>query len=268
MIRHDGDVLHIKLLDKASGDWLWRNVVVVHRGKRHGAKGAVPLSPSLIVRGVRLSLAQPYEFSAPKSANVAGRTGGGKGAVPTDADRVCSVDRGINKQAVCSIVRSGGTVLARKFISQAMHIDRRDKVLRQIRTKASQTMGNGGKLTAGFCRTLYARAVGLNTHIAQATSKEITAFARRAHHRLREAQGLAPEGRTEEIRPQGEVPRLAACRSGEASGAASEEMGSPWPMCIRAAPAPGPTTAPGRSCCSRRTTGAAASGRARNMTAT
>jgi hypothetical protein len=178
MIRHDGDVLHIKLLDKASGDWLWRNVVVVHRGKRHGAKGAVPLSPSLIVRGVRLSLAQPYEFSAPKSANVAGRTGGGKGAVPTDADRVCSVDRGINKQAVCSIVRSGGTVLARKFISQAMHIDRRDKVLRQIRTKASQTMGNGGKLTAGFCRTLYARAVGLNTHIAQATSKEITAFAR------------------------------------------------------------------------------------------
>src|SRR6202008_371230 len=91
MIKRDGDVVEMKLLDGKSGDWLWRKAVVVHRGKRHGAEGTIPKSPSLIVRGASLALAQPYEFPRPKQDR-------------TPAERVCSVDQGINKQATCSII--------------------------------------------------------------------------------------------------------------------------------------------------------------------
>ena len=144
MLSHDGDKLIIKLLDKKSGDWLWREISVLKRGRRHNLLGALPKSPALIVRGSKLSLAQPYEFKKPKVE----KTKNSSGQVclqMSSFDAVCSVDQGMNKQAVCSIVLSDGTVLARKFISQVMHIDRRDKVLWQIRDKARHTMGKGGK---------------------------------------------------------------------------------------------------------------------------
>ena len=164
MIRHEGNTIRLKLLDAASGDWLWRRAAVVRKGMRHNATGAVAKSPSLVVRGSSLSLAQPYEFPRRRRDKEA-------------SDRVCSVDQGMNKQATCSIVCPDGTVLARKFISQAKHIDRRDKVLLQVKTKASQTMGKRGKLSKGFCSTLYARAQGLNLHIARDTSRQIVQFA-------------------------------------------------------------------------------------------
>lgn len=164
MIRYDGNIVHIKLLDRKSGDWLWRRAAVVRRGKRHGTHGAVPKSPALVVRGSSLSLVQPYEFPRPKL---------GTGSV----DRVCSVDQGINKQATCSIIAADGTVIARKFIHLGAHIDRRDKALHAIQTKARQTMGQGGKLSKGFCRTLYRRAQGLNLYLARELSRQIMVFA-------------------------------------------------------------------------------------------
>jgi len=167
-IRHNGDTVQIKLLDKESGDWLWRSATVVRKGKRHKIAGAVPLSPMLIVRGSSLSLGQPYNIKEHRLKHL-------------PKDRVCSVDQGINTGAVCSIVDVSGTVIARKFISCATHIDRRDKALLQIREKAQQTMGNGGKLVKGFCRTLYRRAVGLNKHVACFVSRQILIFAE-AHH--------------------------------------------------------------------------------------
>ena len=177
MIRHDGDIVGIKLFDAASGNWVWRKVAVVRRGLRHEVVGAVPKSPALIVRGASLSLAQPYELPRVKRDKPAVADGITVGANGITCDRVCSVDQGMNKQAVCSIVSHDGTVLARKFITQSKHIDRRDKVLQQIRVKAAQTMGNGGKLSAGFCKTLYNRAKGLNLHIARDTARQIVEFA-------------------------------------------------------------------------------------------
>ena len=164
MIRRDDDVVHIKLFDASSGDWLWRTAVVVRRGKRHGITGVVPLSPSLVVEGGRLSLAQPYECPRKRRDGKL-------------VDRVCSVDLGINKQAVCSVVDATGTVIARRFVRLAAHIDRRDKVLRTIQTKASQTTGSGGKLSKGFCKTLYRRARGINLHVGRMVSRLVLAFA-------------------------------------------------------------------------------------------
>ena len=56
-------------------------------------------------------------------------------------------------------------------------MDRRDKVLRAISRKAAQTMGTDGKLSPGFCRPLYARAAGLNQHMAREVARQIFAFA-------------------------------------------------------------------------------------------
>ena len=164
MIRRDGDALQLKLLDVTTGDWHWCRAAVMSRGQRHGASGSIPLSPALIVRGASLSLAQPYEFPRFRAER-------------KPVDRVCSVDQGINKQATLSIVAADGTVIARKFVHLGVHIDRRDKVLSAIRQKARQTMGLGGKLTKGFCRTLYRRAQGLNLHLAREVSRTIISFA-------------------------------------------------------------------------------------------
>lgn len=184
MIRHDGDIVHLKLLDAASGDWLWRAAAVVRRGPRHGAEGAVPLSPALVVHGRTLGLAQPYEFARPKRTK-------------EPVDRVCSVDLGINKQATCSVIDAGGTVIARRFVRLGAHIDRRDKVLHAIRDKARQTMGKGGKLAPGFCRGLYDRAKGLNTHVAREVSRQVVAFARAHGARVvvfEDLTGFRPRG--------------------------------------------------------------------------
>jgi IS605 OrfB family transposase len=125
----------------------------------------------LIIHGTKLHLAQPCDLPRIKTKKFLDQV-----CLQT-TDVVCSVDQGMNKQAVCSIVRSDGTVLARKFISHDMHIDRRNKVLVQISNKARATMGKKGKLSKGFCKTLYRRAAGINTHIARETAHQIMAFA-------------------------------------------------------------------------------------------
>jgi len=75
------------------------------------------------------------------------------------------------------VVQSDGTVIARGFVSEAAHVDRRDKVLMQVREKARLTMGKKGKLSTGFCAPLYRRAKGINLHIARSVSRQLIAFA-------------------------------------------------------------------------------------------
>jgi putative transposase len=167
MVRTSGDAVQIKLLDAATGDWLWRPAAVVRRGKRHGAVGKIPKSPMLVMTGNRLGFAQPYESPKPK-----------KGKSKSGIDPACGVDVGVNRQAVCSIVAADGTVIARKFISGAAHIDLRDRLAGQIHDKARQTIGKGGKLSKGFCRGLYRRVQGINTHLARSAAREILLFAK------------------------------------------------------------------------------------------
>lgn len=167
MIRHDGNATWLKLFDSQSGDWLWRRAAILRRGRRHGGEDNVPKSPTLILRGSALSLGQPYEMPRRKP-----------GADSLKNDLVCSADLGMNKGAVLTILGRNGTVHARKFVSRASHIDRRDKVLVQIRDKARQTVGSGGQLSKGFCRGLYARARGLNLQIARDLARAIIAFAK------------------------------------------------------------------------------------------
>ncbi len=90
---------------------------------------------------------------------------------------VCGVDLGINTTATCSIITQDGTVMARQFLHRGMDIDRRDKGLATVRSKARLTMGATGTLGRGFCRSIYRKAKNCNKEMANHLSGQIVAFA-------------------------------------------------------------------------------------------
>ena len=138
-------------------DWVWIKVQIAGLRQRHLLDNSKGLSPALIVKNGKAHLSVPFKLHPTK------RSG----------DFVCAVDVGINTTATATIVSSGGTVIARQFFHRGIDIDRRDKVLEQIRAKAKQTK----TLHKGFCKGLYRRAAGLNRNMAQHLSKEIVRFA-------------------------------------------------------------------------------------------
>lgn len=138
-------------------DWVWVVVTVQKVRQRHLLPHCKVLSPYLIVRGGKAHLSVPIKLHPQKLSG----------------DFVCAVDVGINTTATAAIVHRSGTVVARRFFHRGIDIDRRDKVLQQIRSKAKQTK----RLHKGFCKTLYRRAVGLNHNMAQHISNKIVQFA-------------------------------------------------------------------------------------------
>jgi IS605 OrfB family transposase len=138
-------------------DWVWVKVQISGLRKRHLLDHSKGLSPSLVVRQGKAHLSVPFKLHPKKLAS----------------DLVCAVDVGMNTTATAAIISSGGTVVARRFFHRGIDIDRRDKVLQQVRVKAKQTK----KLHQGFCKTLYRRAHGLNHNMAQHISKGIVQFA-------------------------------------------------------------------------------------------
>jgi putative transposase len=140
-------------------DWVWAKTHITQVRERHLLDHSKGLSPSLIVKGGRCHLSVPFKLHPSKL----------KGKL------VCAVDVGINTTATATIVDSSGTVISRAFFHRGKDIDRRDKVLGQIRHKARLTK----RLHKGFCKGLYRRARGINHNMAQHISKEIVQFASR-----------------------------------------------------------------------------------------
>jgi IS605 OrfB family transposase len=152
---HNFDVAEIKVWN--GSDWVWVKVQISGLRERHLLDHSKGLSPSLVVRQGKAHLSVPFKLHPKKLAS----------------DLVCAVDVGMNTTATAAIISSGGTVVARRFFHRGIDIDRRDKVLQQVRVKAKQTK----KLHQGFCKTLYRRAHGLNHNMAQHISKGIVQFA-------------------------------------------------------------------------------------------
>lgn len=152
---HDFDVAEIKVWN--GSDWVWVNVQITGLRQRHLLEHSKALSPYLVVRNGKAHLSVPFKLHPEKLSG----------------DLVCAVDVGINTTATATIISSDGTVVARRFFHRGTDIDRRDKVLQQIRVKARQTK----KLHKGFCKSLYRRAAGLNYNMAQHISKGIVQFA-------------------------------------------------------------------------------------------
>ena len=87
---------------------------------------------------------------------------------------ICGVDLGINTDAVCSIMHSDGTVVARKFINFPTEKDRLWRVLNRTRKKQRQ---HGPKAVIGLWN--YARRI--NDDLAIKVSREIVRFAKDHH---------------------------------------------------------------------------------------
>ena len=93
---------------------------------------------------------------------------------PVKDQLICSVDLGINTDAVCSIMRSDGTVLDRKFINFPSEKDRLSHVLGRIRRFQKE---HGSKQIGS--RWAYAKR--LNTELARKTARSITEYAHENH---------------------------------------------------------------------------------------
>ncbi|HEU0198543.1 MAG TPA: IS200/IS605 family accessory protein TnpB-related protein [Nevskiaceae bacterium] len=140
-------------------DWVWADVPITGKRRRHEASANKALSPTLLVQGDRTCLAVPFKI--PK-------------VWPSASDApVCAVDLGINTTATASIVHSDGTVTARRFVHRAADIDRRDRGLVRIRGRARKT----AKLSRGFCRALYRKAQHRNLELSRQVARELVAFA-------------------------------------------------------------------------------------------
>ena len=89
---------------------------------------------------------------------------------PISEQIICAVDLGINTDAVCSIMKSDGTILARKFIDFASDKDRMVHAMNRTRRKQSKY---GPKSAAG----LWAYVKRLNEDRAKKTASAIVTFA-------------------------------------------------------------------------------------------
>lgn len=156
-VKFDSEIAVAEIKVWNGSDWVWIKVLIAQVRERHLLSHSKRLSPSLIVRGGKAHLSVPFRLHPKKLSG----------------DVVCAVDVGINTTATATIVDLRGTVISRAFFHRGGDIDRRDKVLGQIRRKAKKTR----KLHKGFCKGLYRRARNIDRNMAQHISKEIVQFA-------------------------------------------------------------------------------------------
>lgn len=140
-------------------DWVWHTFSLSKSDIKYIKKLEISeSSPTLEKQGHHFVL----RFAFTKSQSMSQSSG-----------RVCSVDLGINTNAVCSKINSDGTVTARKFIDFPVEKDRMNTILGQIR-KAQKK---------GACQTskLWRFVTYYNREISIKTSHDIVQFAKQHH---------------------------------------------------------------------------------------
>ena len=153
------DEAYLKLYD--GHDWKWFRVCLKHTDMeylRRNWKGKKASAPTLEKRQRRYFLRFFYteEVTLTKTA--------------VEEQIICSVDLGINTDAVCTIMRSDGTVLGRKFINFPSEKDRMYRVLGRIRRFQRE---HGSRQVQG--RWAYAKR--LNTELGKKIAREIVFYA-------------------------------------------------------------------------------------------
>ena len=157
-IRPNRTSAHIKIFHR--NDWVWLELNLREQDikyiERH-CKATKELVPTLKNMGKRWYLVFPFEKKVELSQE------------PVRQRRICSVDLGINNNAVCSIMLSNGTVVAKSFINLATEKDHLYKALNRQR-KAQQ---NGSRKTP----IKWKHINDLNTEISRKTARAIIEFA-------------------------------------------------------------------------------------------
>jgi len=157
------DEAYLKLYD--GHDWRWFRVCLSHTDMeylRRNWYGKKASAPTLEKRHHKYFL----RFSYIEEVTLT--------QTPVKGQIICSVDLGINTDAVCSIMRSDGAVLDRKFINFPSEKDRLSHVLGRIRRfqkeHSSKQIGS---------RWAYAKR--LNTELARKTARSIAEYAHENH---------------------------------------------------------------------------------------
>ena len=125
-IRIDRCSARVKVFHK--NDWVWLDVTLNNQDVKYIEKHCNTLkecSPSLLKKGKRWYLVFPFEESVKLNDT------------PLRERIICSVDLGLNNDAVCSVMLSDGTVVARKFVNFPTEKDYLYKALNRVR-KAQQ----------------------------------------------------------------------------------------------------------------------------------
>ena len=157
------DFAYLKLYD--GHDWKWFCVNLLHTDMEYLRKnwsGVKASAPTLEKRHQKYFLRFSYtEEVALSKADVKNQT-------------VCSVDLGINTDAVCTIMRADGTVLGRKFINFPSEKDRMYRVLGRISRFQKK---HGSRQAKG--RWAYAKR--LNMELSRKVAAAVTIYAMESH---------------------------------------------------------------------------------------
>jgi len=157
------DEAYLKLYD--GHDWKWFRVYLKRTDMeylRRNWKGKKASAPALEKRHRRYFL----RFSYTEEVTLT--------QTPVKEQIICSVDLGINTDAVCTIMRSDGTVLGRRFIDHPSEKDRMYRTLGRIRRFQRE---HGSAQTQG--RWAYTKR--LNTELGKKTAGAIVRYAEENH---------------------------------------------------------------------------------------
>ena len=157
------DEAYLKLYD--GHDWKWFRVYLKRTDMeylRRNWKGKKASAPALEKRHRRYFL----RFSYTEEVTLT--------QTPVKEQIICSVDLGINTDAVCTIMRSDGTVLGRRFIDHPSEKDRMYRTLGRIRRSQRE---HGSAQTQG--RWAYTKR--LNTELGKKTAGAIIRYAEENH---------------------------------------------------------------------------------------
>jgi IS605 OrfB family transposase len=157
-IRTDTNTARIKIFHK--NDWVWLDIELNQQDVRYIQKHCKlkkEYVPTLKQEGKCWYLVFPFSDET-------------KFETPDIQDQtICAVDLGLNNNATCSIMRSDGTVIGRKFINLSVEKDHLEKAVNRVK-KAQQ---HGARRTP----VKWKHVNDLNMDISRKTAKEIIDFA-------------------------------------------------------------------------------------------
>lgn len=145
-----------------NNDWVWQEVTLREQDIKYiekNCKDMKSFSPLLIKSGRKYYL----QFSFEKKIQLT--------KTKIKDQIIVAVDLGINTSAVCSAMKSDGTILGREFINQPREKDHQNHLLNRLRLKQKQT-GIGFKMPR-----VWNKINNLNMQIVNNTVNRITNFA-------------------------------------------------------------------------------------------
>ena len=157
------DAAYLKLYD--GHDWKWFHVRLRHTDMEYLRKnwsGKKASAPTLEKRHRKYFLRFSYTEDVILTK------------APVEEQIICGVDLGINTDAVCTIMRSDGTVLGRKFIDFPSEKDRMYRVLGRI----SRFQRKHGSVQV---KSRWAYAKRLNTELGRKIAGAVTGYAEENH---------------------------------------------------------------------------------------